>query len=163
MKITKAQKDALDVVMKLMDSNDPNKKEYILTLICGILNLELEEDITDKTITINPNNGNDRIQLNIPDWMKTMPTPPDAPHYPPFPPQVWYEQETEPIQTDAREDVRYVTEITCTGDKNGIVHTTNTADVQYNGDKNCITARDVSDCTTYTGDFRDTQTSFNDK
>ena len=50
MKITKAQKDALDVVMKLMDSNDPNKKEYILTLICGILNLELEEDITDKTI-----------------------------------------------------------------------------------------------------------------
>ena len=61
MKITKAQKDALDVVMELMDSNDPNKKEYILTLICGILNLELEDDTS--TITINPNDGNDKIHI----------------------------------------------------------------------------------------------------
>ena len=65
MKITKAQKDALDVVMKLTDSDDPNKKEYILTLICGILNLELEGD---KFIPINPNDGNDKIHINIPDW-----------------------------------------------------------------------------------------------
>lgn len=131
MKITKAQKDALDVVMKLMDSNDPNKKEYILTLICGILNLELEEDKT--TITINPNDGNDKIHINIPDWGKPTQIPPFVPgDY--QPPQVWYNNEPEPIQTDTREDVRYVTEITCTGDKNGIVHTTNTADVQYNGE-----------------------------
>lgn len=149
MKITKAQKDALDVVMKLTDSDDPNKKEYILTLICGILNLELEEDKT--TIPINPNNGSDKIHINIPDWGKPTPIPPFVPgdvvypNQPPFPPQVWYNNEPEPIQTDAREDVRYVTEITCTGDKNGIVHTTNTADVRYNGD------------------FRNEQTSFNDK
>ena len=127
MKITKAQKDALDVVMKLMDSNDPNKKEYILTLICGILNLESEDDTS--IITINPNNGNDRIQLNIPDWRKTMPTPPDAPHYPPFPPQAWYEHKPEPIQTDASDDVRYASEVTCTGDKNGIIRVTNTTDM----------------------------------
>ena len=131
MKITKAQKDALDVVMKLMDSNDPNKKEYILTLICGILNLELEYDTS--IIPINPNNGNDKIHINIPDLGKPTPIPPFTPRdY--QPPQVWYTQEPEPIQTDTREDVRYVTEITCTGDKNGIVHTTNTADVQYNGE-----------------------------
>ena len=78
MKITKAQKDALEkdalaVVMKLIDSDNPNKKEYILTLICGILNLELEED---KTIIINPNDGNDKIHINIPDWGKPTLTPP---------------------------------------------------------------------------------------
>ena len=73
------------------------------------------------------------IYINIPAWIKSTPTPPFTPgDY--QPPQVWYTQEPEPIQTDAREDVRYVTEITCTGDKNGIVHTTNTADVQYNGE-----------------------------
>lgn len=130
MKITKAQKDALAVVMKLMDSDNPDKKEYILTLICGILNLELEED---KTIIINPNDGNDKIHINIPDWGKSTPIPPFVPgDY--QPPQVWYNQEPEPIQTDAREDVRYTTEVTCTGDKNCIVHTTNTNDVQYNGE-----------------------------
>ena len=131
MKITKAQKDALDVVMKLVDSNDPNKREYILTLICGILNIELEED---KTIIINPNNENDRIHIDIPDWIKDKPTPPFIPgDY--QPPQVWYNHESEPIQT----------EVTHTGDKNCIVHTSNTTDVQYNGD------------------FRDEQISFNDK
>lgn len=145
MKITKAQKDALDVVMKLTDSDDPNKKEYILTLICGILNLELEDDKSIvTTIPINPNNGSDQIQINIPDWGKPTPIPPFVPgDY--QPPQVWYNHEPEPIQTDAQPDERYVTEVTCTGDKNGIVHTTNTADVQYKGD------------------FRDEQTSFNDK
>ena len=161
MKITKAQKDALDVVMKLMDSYNPNKREYILTLICGILNIELEDDTS--IITLNPNDvaGNDEIQLIIPDWIEKKQTPPFSPHTP-FPPQVWYEQETEPIQPTARE-LRYATEVSCTGDKTGIISVTNTADVRYNGDKNCITTRDVSDCTTYTGDFRDTQTSFNDK
>lgn len=134
MKITKAQKDALAVVMKLMDSDNPDKKEYILTLICGILNLELEEDESIvTTIPINPNNGSDKIQINIPDWGKPTPIPPFVPgDY--QPPQVWYEQEPEPIRIDAREDVRYTTEVTCTGDKNCIVHVTNTNDVQYNGE-----------------------------
>lgn len=113
-----------------MDSEDPNKKEYILTLICGILNLELEED---KTIIINPNDGNDKIHINISDWGKPTPIPPFVPgDY--QPPQVWYNHEPESIQTDAREDVKYVTGVTHTGDKNCIVHTTNTNDIQYNGE-----------------------------
>ena len=125
----------------------------IITLILGILNVDCRvehtsTDITDieggKTIPINPDNGNGKINLDIPDWMKTRGTQPDAHHYPPFPPQVWYEQETEPIQPTARE-LRYATEVSCTGDKNGIVYVSNTADVRYNGD------------------FRDVQTSFNDK
>ena len=132
MKITKSQKEALEVVMKLTDSNDPNKKEYILTLIYGILNLELEED---KTIIIKPNDGNDEIHINTPDWIKTAPTP-----IPPFtpgdyqPPQVWYNHEPEPIQTDKQTEVKYVTEVTHTGDKNCIIRTTNTGDVRYNGE-----------------------------
>lgn len=79
-----------------------------------------------------------------------MPTPPFVPGdiaHPepcPFPPRVWYNQGTEPIQPTEQE-LRYATEVSCTGDKNGIVCVTNTADVQYNGD------------------FRDVQTSFNDK
>ena len=130
MKITKAQKEALEVVMKLTDSNDPNKKEYILTLIYGILNLELEED---KTLTFIPNNGNDGIQINIPDWSKSTPIPPFTPgDY--QPPQVWYNHETEPIQTNMQKNVNYATEVTCMGDKNCIVHTTNTNDVRYNGE-----------------------------
>lgn len=134
MKITKAQKDALDVVMKLTDSDDPNKKEYILTLICGILNLELEEDTSIiHTITDNPNNT---LPIDYVDPLRIIQTPPTPPFVPGDyqPPQVWYKQEPEPIQTDAREDVRYTTEVTCTGDKNCIVHTTNTNDVQYNGE-----------------------------
>ena len=99
---------------------------------------------------INPDNGNNRIQINIPDWGKPAPIPPFVPGdivHPepcPYPPQVWYNQETEPIQPTAQE-LRYATEVSCTGDKNCIVCTTNTADVRYNGD------------------FRDEQTSFNDK
>ena len=134
MKITKAQKEALEVVMKLTDSNDPNKKEYILTLICGILNLELEEDESvTPTITDNPNNT---LPIDYVDPLRIIQTPPTPSFIPGDyqPPQVWYNQEPEPIQTDAREDVRYATEVTCTGDKNGIVCTTNTADVQYNGE-----------------------------
>ena len=71
-----------------------------------------------------------------------MPTPPFNPN--PYPPQVWYNK-PEPIQTDAREDVRYATEVTHMGDKNCVTTTYNPNDVQY------------------TGDFRDTQISFNDK
>lgn len=146
MKITKAQKDALDVVMKLMDSDNPNKKEYILTLICGILNIELEDDKSIvTTIPINPNNGSDQIQINIPDWSKSTPIPPFVPgDY--QPPQVWYNHEPEPIQTDARDVAKYATMVTCTEDKN------------------CTTiTQNPNDCITYTGDFRDAQTSFNDK
>lgn len=131
MKITKAQKEALEVVMKLTDSTDPNKKEYILTLIYGILNLELEEDKTN--LTLNPNDGNDKIHINIPDWPKSTPIPPFTPgDY--QPPHVWYNHEPEPIQTNMQENVNYATEVTCTGNKNCIVHTTNTGDVRYNGE-----------------------------
>ena len=157
-RITLAQREALDVVKDMIDGSNrvPEFGAKIMTLILGILNVDCRVEhvapaITD--ITDNPNNtlpidydglreGNDR--LNMPDWIKELPTPPFSPHTP-FPPQVWYNQEPEPIQTDARDDVRYVTEVSCTGDKNGIVYTTNTADVQYNGD------------------FRDMQTSFNNK
>ena len=160
-KITLAQREALDVVKDMIDKSNTNVPEYgakILTLILGILNIDCRVehttiDITDiegdKTIPINPNNGNDKIQ--IPDWIKNVPTPPFVPKdisqpdpYP-FPPKVWYSQEPEPIQTNAREVVRYATEVTCTENKNCITTTYNPNDVQY------------------TGDFRDGQTSFNDK
>ena len=158
-RITLAQREALDVIKDMIDRSNISVPEYgtkIMTLILGILNVDcrVEHTITDitdiegdKTLPINPNNGNDRIHINIPNIPGVQVFPGDIvipdPH--PFPPQVWYNQEPEPIQTDAREDVRYVTEVSCTGDKNGIVYTSNTADVQY------------------TGDFRDIQTSFNDK
>lgn len=164
-KITLAQREALDVVKDMIDGSNTDVPDYgtkIMLLILGILNVDcrVEHTITDITdlgggkpipIPITPNNGNDRIHIDIPDSIKEMPTPPFVPGdvvYPPhtpFPPQVWYNQEPEPIQTNVPEDVRYATEVTCTGDKNGIVCTTNTADVRYNGD------------------FRDEQTSFNDK
>jgi hypothetical protein len=158
-KITLAQREALDVVKDMIDKSNPDVPEFgtkILTLILGILNVDcrVEHTITqidgDKiTPIINPDSGNDRIQINIPDWIKTMPTPPFIPgdktsEPAPWEPRVWYNQETEPIQPTAQE-LRYATEVSCTSDKNGIVCTTNTADIQYNGD------------------FRDVQTSFNDK
>lgn len=176
-KITLAQREALDVVKDMIDKSNPDVPEFgtkVMTLILGILNVDcrVEHTITqidgDKiTPIINPDRGNDRIQINIPDWIKTMPTPPFIPgdktsEPAPWEQRVWYNQETEPIQPTAQE-LRYATEVSCTGDKNGIVYTTNTADARYNGDKDCITTRDVSDCTTYTGDFRYVQTSFNDK
>lgn len=127
MKITKVQKEALEVAIGLVDII---KKEELLTLIYGILNIELEYEKSD--LTLNPNNGNDEIHINIPDLGKSTPIPPFVPgDY--QPPQVWYNQETEPIQPNAQK-LRYATEVTCTGDKNCIVHTTNTNDVQYNGE-----------------------------
>ena len=170
--VSPAQLRALDVVVDMIDrltsNGDDNRPKFghnIMDLILGILNVDVNETVTEdlgltatldkhpaidigngepiKTIPINPDNGNDGIQITIPDWIKEKQTPPISPHTP-FPPQVWYEQETEPIQPTARE-LRYATEVSCTGDKNGIVYVSNTADVQYNGD------------------FRDMQTSFNDK
>lgn len=164
--ITLAQREALDVVKDMIDRSNTDVPDYgtkIITLILGILNIDYRvehtelttTDITDieggKTITINPDNGNNKIHINIPDWGKPAPIPPFVPGdivHPepcPYPPQVWYNQETEPIQTNKQEDVRYVTEVTHTGDKNCIVCVTNTADVRYNGD------------------FRDEQTSLNNK
>lgn len=165
--MTQSQKRALDAVQNMIEvKTDEVFAHNIMILIFGILNVEHDMD-KDTTIPISPNWGNDKLQ--VPDWIKTMSTPPFVPRdisHPepcPFPPQVWYEQETEPIQPTARE-LRYATEVSCTGDKDGIVCVTNTADVRYTGDKNCITTtRNVSDCITYTGDFRDGQTSFNDK
>lgn len=136
MKITKAQKDALEVIRGMIDMSNTNVPDYgtkILALIFGILDVDYTHD----------------DQITDLDNDKNKPTPPFIPgDYQPLdyqPPQVWYKPEPEPIKTDASEDVRYVTEVTHTGDKNCIVYTTNTADIQYNGD------------------FRDEQTSFNDK
>jgi hypothetical protein len=159
--MTQSQKRALDAVQNMIEvKTDEVFAHNIMILIFGILNVEYDMD-KDTTIPISPNWDNDKLQ--VPDWLKTMPTPPFVPRdisHPdpcPFPGEishpepapweqrVWYNNEPEPIQTNKQEDVRYVTEITCTGDKNGIVCTTNTADVQYNGD------------------FREEQTSFNDK
>ena len=155
-KITLAQREALDVIKDMIDRSNTDIPEYgtkILTLILGILNIDCRAEHTITDITDNPDNTlpidyeglkDDNIKINIPDWIKGKQTPPFSPHVP-FPPQVWYTQEPEPIQTDAREDVRYTTTVTCTGDKNCITTTYNPGDVQY------------------TGDFRDAQTSFNDK
>lgn len=162
MNITLAQREALDVVKDMIDKSNTSVPDYgtkIITLILGILNVDCRVEHIAPTITDNPDNTlpidyeglRDTPRLIIPDSIKDMPTPPFVPGdvtYPPqfpFPPQVWYEHKPESIQTDAREDVRYITEVTHTGDKNGIVYTTNTTDVRYNGD------------------FRDAQTSFNDK
>lgn len=164
-RITLAQREALDVVKDMIDRSNTDVPDYgtkIITLILGILNVDVNETVTedlgltatlDKHPSIDLGNGepiktitndNDGLQITIPDWIREKQTPPFSPHTP-FPPQVWYNQEPEPIQTDARDDVRYVTEVSCTGDKNGIVYVSNTADVQYNGD------------------FKDVQTSLNNK
>lgn len=137
--ITLAQREALDVVKDMLDKSNTSVPEFgtkILTLILGILNIDcrVEHTITqidgDKLTPIIPDNGNDKIQ--IPDWIKNVPTPPFSPHDP-FPPKVWYNQEPESTKID------------CTHNKNGIVYTSNNTDVRY------------------TGDFKDGQTSFNDK
>lgn len=159
--ITLAQREALDVVKDMIDGSNrvPEFGTKIMTLIFGILNIDCRvehtniditdiTDITDikgdSTMPINPNNGNDKLQ--IPDWIKNLPTPPFSPHVP-HPPQVWYNQEPDgAIKTNAHEERRYATEVSCIGDKT------------------CITTtRNPNDCVTYTGDFRDAQTSFNDK
>ena len=149
-KITLAQREALDVVKDMIDKSNTNVPDYgtkILTLILGILNIDCRvehtgTDITDiegdSTLPINPNVGNDKIHIDIPDWIKNVPTSP----------QIWYNQNTDPIKLDAHkhEDVRYNGSISCTEDPG------------------CITTtRHPNDCVTYTGDFRDVQTSFNDK
>lgn len=154
-KITLAQREALDVVKDMLDKSNTNVPDYgtkILTLILGILNIDckvehISTDITDlgggKPIPININEGNDKLQ--VPDWIKNLPTPPFSPNVP-YPPQVWYNHETEPIDAHKHEERRYATSISCTEDKS------------------CITTtRNPNDCVTYTGDFRDVQTSFNDK
>lgn len=155
--ITLAQREALDVVKDMIDKSNTNVPDYgtkILTLILGILNIDCRvectsTDITDlgggKPIPININESNDKLQ--IPDWIKNVPTPPFSPHTP-YPEQIWYDKDPGAIKVDAhkQEDVRYATSITCTENKN------------------CITTtRNSNDCVTYTGDFRDMQTSFNDK
>lgn len=165
--MTQSQKRALDAVQNMIEvKTDELFAHNIMILIFGILNVEPDID-KDMAIPINPNDvtGNDNLQINIPNIPGVQIGFPGEITHPepyPFPPQVWYRQETEPIQPTAQE-LRYATEVTCTGDKNSIVSVSNTADARYNGDKNCITSRDVSDCITYTGNFRDEQTSFNDK
>lgn len=153
MQISNVQKQALDVVKDMIDRSNTSVPDYgtkIMTLILGILNVDCRVDNTitdiegDKTLPINPNDDNDKIHINIPDWIKNVPTPPFVSgDY--QPPQVWYNNEPKPIQTNVQER-RYTASISCTDNKNGIVHTTNNVgNVQY------------------TGDFKDEQTSFNDK
>ena len=159
-KITLAQREALDVVKDMIDRSNTSAPDYgtkIITLILGILNVDcrVEHTITqidgDKITPIIPDNGNDKINIGVPnwpDWIK--PTPPFVPgdrtsEPAPWEQRIWYNNETEPIDAYKHEERMYATEVSCTGDKNGIVYTTNTADVQYNG---------------Y---FKDVQTSFNDK
>lgn len=178
-KITLAQRETLDVVKDMIDRSNTSVPEYgtkIMTLILGILNVDCRVGPVAPSITADPDKPDNALPIDYEGLRDSndmlivpeMPTPPFVPgdvaypNQPPFPPQVWYNQETEPIQPTAQE-LRYATEVSCTGNKNGIVYSSNTADVRYNGDKDCITTRDVSDCTTYTGDFRDVQTSFNDK
>lgn len=164
-RITLAQREALDVVKDMIDKSNTDVPDYgtkIITLILGILNVDVNETVTEDlglTATLNKHpsidlgngepiktitNNNDELQITIPDWIREKQTPPFSPHTP-FPPQVWYNQEHEPIQTDKVDERRYATEVSCTGDKNGIVYVSNTADAQYNGD------------------FRDVQTLLNDK
>lgn len=125
-KITLAQREALNVVKDMIDKSNTNVPEYgtkILTLILGILNIDcrVEHTITqidgDKiTPIINPNTDNDKIHINIPDWIKNVPLPPTT----------IISDGMDPIKIDAhtQENVKFAT---------------------------------------YTGDFRDSQTSFNDK
>lgn len=157
-KITLAQREALDVVKDMLDKSNTSVPDYgtkIMTLILGILNIDcrvehITIDIPDigegKPISINQEDGNGKINLDIPDWIKNIPTGPFSPNDP-FPPKVWYNQEPDgAIKTNAHEKRRYATEVSCTDNQN------------------CITTtRNPNDCVTYTGDFRDVQTSFNDK
>ena len=148
--ITLAQREALDVVKDMIDKSNTSVPDYgtkILTLILGILNIDCRVehttiDITDieggKTIPINPDNG--KIHLDIPEWIKNVPTTSST--------SLDLRDNYAAIKIDAhnQEERRYATEVSCTGNKN------------------CITAtRNPNDCVTYTGDFRDVQTSFNDK
>ena len=180
MQITLAQREALDVVVDMIDKSNTAIPEYgtkIMTLILGILNVDsrAEHTITqidnDKITPItNPNNGNDGIQINMPDWIKTMPTPPFVPgdkrsEPAPWEQRIWYNRETEPFNAqegaEMTQERRYTTNITCTGDKNGtfsVSHTNGKNDIE-----DTITTAEVF--RQNTGDFRDEreQSTFKDK
>lgn len=93
--ITLAQREALDVVKDMIDGSGrvPEFGTKIMTLILGILNIDCRvehtaidiTDITDtgggKGLPINPDDGNGKINLDIPDWIKNVPTPPFSPSY----------------------------------------------------------------------------------
>ena len=173
MQITLAQREALDVVVDMIDKSNTTVPDYgtkIMTLILGILNVDCRVEHTttdivgDKNDPIpNPNIGNDKIHIGAPNWPGWIkPTPPFIPgdktsEPAPWEPRVWYNHEPEPIQTNKQEDARYATSVSCTGGETG--------------DKNCVTTtRNPNDCITYTyngntGDFRDEreQSTFKDK
>lgn len=146
MQISNSQERALNAVEDLIKGQTSELFSHnIMILIYGILNVELKKDLT--AIPINPNDGNDRIHINIPDWVKSVPTPPFTPgDY--QPPQVWYNTSENPP--------RYLTE------KEKLTPLCQTSEF--------VTTVGVEDgpvvTTTVTGnktDFRDEQTSFNDK
>ena len=128
--ITLAQREALDVVKDMIDKSNTSVPEFgtkVMTLILGILNIDcrVEHTITNitditggSTLPINPEDGNGKINLDIPEWIKNVPAPPST--------TLVQRDEFDPIKIDAhtQPQVRFAT---------------------------------------YTGDFRDMQTSFNDK
>lgn len=145
MQISNSQERALNVVEDLIKGQTSELFSHnIMILIYGILNVELKKDLT--AIPINPDNDNDRIQINIPDWVKSVPTPPFTPgDY--QPPQVWYNTTENPPRMFTEKEK--LTPICQTSE---FVTT--------------IGAEDPVVITTVTGtktDFRDEQTSFNDK
>lgn len=135
MQISNSQERALNAVEDLIKGQTSELFSHnIMILIYGILNVELKKDLT--VIPINPNDGNDKIHISIPDWVKSVPTPPFTPgDY--QPPKVWYNTEPEPIRTNDK-TLEYITTIGAADRPTVTTTVTNT-------------------------DFRDEQTSFNDK
>ena len=155
--ITHAQARALEVITQELDKVAPGRGKDYMDVILGVLNVEMPMKVEYEIYTgigdDTPVAHNEPVVISTPDIyqpignedLQTHTTgDPIYPHTP-FPQKVWYNQEPEPIQTDARDDVRYVTEVSCTGNKN------------------CITTTYAPAVVQYTGDFRDVQTSFNDK
>lgn len=132
MQISNSQERALNAVEDLIKGQTSDLFSHnIMILIYGILNVELKKDLTAI-----PNDGNDKIHINIPNWIKSVPSPPFTPgDY--QPPQVWYNHEPEPIPTVA-ETPEYISTISAADGPTVTTTATNT-------------------------DFRDAQTSFNDK
>lgn len=139
MNITLVQREALDVVKDMIDKSNTSVPEYgakIMTLIFGILNVDCRVGPVAPSITADPDKPDNALPIDYEGLRDSndmlivpeMPTPPFVPGdtYPPqfpFPPQVWYEHKPKTLQTDAREDVRYTTTVTCTGDKNCVTYT----------------------------------------
>lgn len=146
MQISNSQERALNAVEDLIKGQTSELFSHnIMILIYGILNVELKKDLT--AIPKLPNDGNDKIQINIPDWVKSVPTPPFTPgDY--QSPQVWYDTTGNPPRMFTEKEkltpICQTSEfVTTVGVEDGPVVTTTVTGTKT--------------------DFRDEQTSFNDK